>query len=374
MTIQFTKNNFKTLIIVGILCLILSMILGIFSQKIFFLSYLTSFLFYLGLSLGSLILYMISHLTASQWGKVLQPYVFISSRLIILMLLLFLPLFISFSHLYPWASPNSETLSHLVVNKLPYLNKPAFILRSFIYFASWISLSHFLGRYQRLSGPGLILITLTASFALIDWAMSLEPAWFSSIYPVILLTGFIILSLAFHIHVLQYNTKNFHFNYADKIIHDMGNLLFAFIMIWAYVSFSQFLIIWNGNRPEEVEWYLKRFSPLWIIFAFAIIVFKFFIPFFFLLQKKVKRNIQYLEKISLFIIFMFFIELIWIILPSHDVVRPNGGEILIINELNGIKIFIHLFLILLTFVGMGSLWLGFFYKKLYQYQVSGDLS
>jgi hypothetical protein len=238
-------------------------------------------------------------------------------------------------HLYPWATPgatNDSALQH----QRTYLNIPFFVFRAVIYFAVWNVLAYYLERwsaeqdhggseilsrrFQLLSAPGLVAYAITMTFASIDWAMSLETPWYSTIYGMMFLAAQALSAFAFAIPVLAFlvRRKTLDGIVSAKHFHDLGNLMFTFVMLWAYFSFSQFLIIWAGDLRQEIPWYLRRTQNGWQWIAILLIAMHFFLPFFLLLSRRVKRNLMWLSSVALAVVFMNLVNMYWMIAPSYS--------------------------------------------------------
>jgi hypothetical protein len=218
--------------------------------------------------------------------------------------------------------------------KAPYLNVPFFLLRTLFYFSCWIALAHFLNRWSReqdetgdpalagkmetMSGPGLVLFGATVTFASFDWVMSLEPHWFSTVFGLSFMVGQVLTAFPFAIAMTAYLSSRKPLSEAVTAVHfhDLGKLTLAFVMLWAYLSFSQFLIIWSGNLPEETPYYIKRLTGGWQYFQLALIVFHFALPFFLLLSRSLKRSGAKLVKVAVLILLMRFVDLYLQIIPA----------------------------------------------------------
>jgi hypothetical protein len=251
--------------------------------------------------------------------------------------------------------------------KSKYLNLPFFTVRAAIYFAIWLTLAYFLNRWSLLqdrtadgkytknmrvlSGPGMVLFVFTVSFASIDWFMSLDWEWSSTIYGFIFVAAWSLSSLAFTIAVMAALSKHEPMNniVAQLHFHDLGKLLLALVMLWSYFAFSQFLIIWSGNLPEEIRWYLPRIHGAWGAIALAVIVLHFAFPFLFLLSRSLKRHAGKLVIVAILILVMRLIDLFWMIEPNF-----SGGE------------FHFSWMDLVAPIAMGGLWLGVFARALTQ--------
>ena len=308
---------------------------GLFFQPTqFFQSYLMAYMLCLGVTLGCLALGMVHQLSGGAWGVVARRPIGAASRVLPVMTLLFLPIVFGMRYLYPWTHADLVARDEVLQAKQLYLNIPFFLLRATVYFIAWNAVSHFLNawsleqdsandpriarRMQLLSGGGLVVYTLTITFASFDWLMSLEPHWFSTIYGVLIIGGQGLTGLAFLIIVLVWLGRR---PPLDRIIapphfHDLGNLLLAFVMLWAYFSFSQYLIIWSGNLPEEIAWYLHRLHTSWRVVGAGLVLFHFAVPFALLLSRTVKREPQMIVKVAIGIMIVRLVDLFWLIAPE----------------------------------------------------------
>ena len=300
----------------------------------FFRSYLLGYLFWIGIALGSFAILMLHHLVGGAWGFVICRTLESATRTLPLMGLLFVPLLLGMHHVYVWARPEEVAADELLQHKSYYLNLPFFIARAAVYFAIWIGIAYFLNkwsaehdrttdpslarRFQLLSGPGLLLYGLTVTFAFVDWVMSLEPHWFSTVYGVMFMIGQVLGALAFAIVVTALLVKRKPLS--DVVVpghfHDLGNLLLAFVMLWAYIAFSQYLIIWSGNLPEEIPWYLQRSSGGWQWVALLLFLFHFCLPFLVLLSRGAKRRVQILATVAATLAVMRLVDLFWLVAPA----------------------------------------------------------
>lgn len=303
----------------------------------FFRSYLLAFVFWIGITVGCLGLLMLQHLTGGAWGLVIRRVLEAGTRTLPLMIILFIPLVFGLSHIYEWVRP--EHIAEPVARKLieakhGYLNVTFFLIRAAIYFAIWAVLTLLLNKWsgeqdrtanrrlsrnlQKMSGPGLVLFVLTVTFASIDWVMSLEPEWFSTIFGLIFVISWVLTAFSFVIAtmVLLAGRKPMNGVVAPAHFHDLGKLLLAFVMIWAYFNFSQYLIIWSGNIPEETKWYLHRSRGGWGYVAVAVVIFHFALPFMLLLSRDLKRNARRLALVAIVVFLFRFVDLFWIITPT----------------------------------------------------------
>ena len=247
----------------------------------FFAAYLVGFLFWIGIALGSLGITMLHHLVGGSWGLPVRRPMEAGAMTLLPLAVLFLPVAFNLPILYPWARPEEVRLDEDLYRKTAYLNVSFFLIRALAYFAIWIVFAFLLRRWsraqdettdpapshrlQQMSGPGLVLLFLTGTFAAMDWGMSLEPNWASTIYGTMLIVGQALSTLALMIAVAIMLTVDRPMNEVatPARLHDLGNLLLAFVMLWAYMAFSQFLIIWAGDLSEEIPWYLRRTHGGW---------------------------------------------------------------------------------------------------------------
>jgi hypothetical protein len=323
----------KRALALGVAALALSAAGGIFNPQQFFRSYLVAYLFWIGLPLGSFALVMLHHLVGGRWGFMIQRPLESAVRTFALMAIFFLPLVFGLRELYPWSLPGAAA-DPIVREKSAYLNAGFFIARAAAYFAVWIIVGRLLYRWsleqdrtgessltarlQNLSGPGLVLYGLTVTFSAIDWIMSLEPNWYSTIYGMMFMVGYGLAALAFAIIVayLLADQKPLSQIAGPDRFHDLGNLLLALVMLWAYLGFSQFLLVWTENLREEIPWYLKRMAGGWQAIAVLLVVGQFALPFLLLLSRSAKRSARFLSGVAFLILFMHWIDLVWLVAPA----------------------------------------------------------
>ena len=323
-------------LIVGGVGAVLCLVGAILNPAQFYYAYLLAFMFWLGITLGSLGLLMIQHLSGGAWGFVIRRALEAATRLVPLMAVLFVPLLIGMRTLYPWAYPDKVAADIILQNKRVYLNVPFFVVRTCFYFAVWFALAWYLNRWsleqdesgeepagrrmRAISAGGLVLYVLTMTFASVDWLMSLEPHWFSTIFGAIVIGGQALSALAVAIIVLAAlaNERPVSDVAVPARFHDLGNLLLAFLLLWAYFSFSQFLIIWAGNLPEEIPWYVHRTQNSWQAISIILVIFHFVVPFALLLSRRTKRMSGTLVKVAAGILVMRLVELFWIIAPERS--------------------------------------------------------
>ena len=293
----------------------------------FFHSYLVAFIFWVSGALGCLGLLLIQYLGGASWGLLIRRQLEAGSHTLWLMSVLFLPIAIGGLHsLYLWshgaAAAVNEAEAKLISHRAAWFNQPAFLIRGVVYFLIWLGLTACLRRWsklqddsndagavqraQNLAGPGFVLYGLAVTFAAVDWVMSLDVEWFSTIFGMLMLIGMGLLALAFVITIGVYLSGHEPMSrvYQPKHFHDLGKLLLAAVMVWAYFSFSQLLIIWSGNLPEEIPWYLERFKGQWRWIGVALILLNFALPFLLLLSRDLKHNRRRLMAVAWLLIAM----------------------------------------------------------------------
>jgi hypothetical protein len=276
---------------------------------------------------------MLHHLVGGAWGLPIRRPLESGAATVVPLALLYLPLAFGIPALYAWARP--ESMGHgQAVEQSRYLGTTFFLIRTVLYFIVWISLALLLNAWSnrqdqtsdlapsrwlaRLSGPGTVVLFLAGTFSAVDWVMSLDPRWSSTIYGAMVVTGDALATLALMIAASAWLARAEPMSQVATPgqLHDLGNLLLAFVMIWAYMAFSQFLIIWCGNLTAEIPWYLKRTRGGWQWVALALIVFHFFVPFFVLLLRETKRRSSALVSVALLILGMHWIDLFWLVIPA----------------------------------------------------------
>ncbi len=333
----------------------------VWNPALFFRAYLVAYTFWLGLALGCLVLLMIQYLTGGGWGLLLRRVLEAGSRTLLPLVLLFLPLLIGLHSIYPWTTQAPGDQSGRAI----YLKVGFFLGRAAFYFVVWLILGYLLNRwstdlesgriprstrrFRLLSGPGLVLYGFTITFASVDWVMSLEPKWVSTIFPPLYAVGQLLTGLSFAVATLLLLSRysSIGVNLRPNHLRDLGNLLLTFVMLWAYISFSQFLLIWVESLPEEIPWYLRRTRGGWQMLAFLLVVFQFGLPFLMLLSRKVKENSPSLATIAGLILAMRFFDLLWWIEPAY----PERTAWFLVLDVS-------------TWIGLGGFLMWWFLRKL----------
>lgn len=320
----------------AIIAAVLALSKGVTTPRQFFQSYLVAFTYWVSVPLGCLVVLMVQHLTGGAWGLVLRRVLEAGARTLVPLAVLFVPLLFGLSSLYLWTQPGEIPQDKARL----YLNVPFFVARSVGYFAVWLVIVFLLTRWSAeqdsyansdrqsrlgaLSGPGLVVYGLTITFASIDWVMSLEPNWSSTMYPVMFAVGQLLTGFTFALAVLLLLAQRPPLSDVlnRRHLRDLGSLLLAFVMIWAYIAFSQFMLTWVGNLEEEIPWYLRRLRGGWEWLALALVLFHFVLPFLLLLSSDVKTNSRSLAKVAIALLVVRFLDVFWWIEPAY----PHEGQ------------------------------------------------
>ncbi|HEY6350126.1 MAG TPA: hypothetical protein VI636_12025 [Candidatus Angelobacter sp.] len=363
-------------VLVGILAAAVAVIWGFQNPKLFLQAYLVGFMFWLGVSLGSLALLNLQYTTGGHWGALGRRFweAATSSYNLLLLFVLWLPLVFGMKVLYPWATMKPEEL--LEDRQAYWLNPKLFVVRGVIYFALWWFWAWRLRRWaereekgnanpqrfvsiQNFSGAGVVVYGLTITFASVDWVMSLNPMWWSTVWGMLFMVGECLTAFAFTIWLLARLSQTEPLSRIVKPdhFHDYGKLMFAFVVLWAYLSFSQWLIIWQGNITEEIRWYLDRAHGHWKVIAIFLIFFHFVLPFSIMLSRSLKRQPRKLVRMAMWIMIVRVVDLFWLVQPSFhakgvsgDILAPLNWQVVSLNVIN--------------ILAIGGLWLGVFYWQL----------
>ncbi len=305
----------------------------------FFHSWLTAALFWFTVAAGGLFFTMLHHLIGSTWSVVLRRMGEAIMSVLPFMLLFFIPILFNLDQLYHWAHEGAAEHDHLLAWKEPYLNEPFFFIRFAGYFVVWMVLYLLLFRsslrqdsghsrgiqstFMRISAPGMILFALTFSFASFDWLMSMEPHWYSTIFGVYIFAGAVVGVITFMtlVGIWLFSNGAMSQCLTGEHFHDLGKLLFAFTVFWAYMAFSQYFLIWYGNIPEETVWFRERWTGSWKTISLILVFGNFVIPFLILITRIAKRNLYVLGFMAIWLLVMHYIDLHWIVMPM---LHPEG--------------------------------------------------
>jgi hypothetical protein len=308
----------------------------------FYFSWLVSYLYFLSIALGALFFVLMLAVTRAAWGVSLRRVLENVMATLPVFALLFVPIWLGRHELYEWMNPEEVAKSPLLQGKSPFLNEGFWFVRAIFYFAVWGALAAFFSgqsqkqdetgderisaRLRGVAPVGTLLFALTSTFATIDWMMSLEPAWYSTMIGVYFFAGAVVGILSFTILLVHFAYAQGALRGAVTVEHlqDVGKLLFGFTIFWAYIAFSQYFLIWYANVPEETIYYMKRQVGSWQSAGTVLAVGHFLFPFFFLMPRAVKRNSTLLVLIAVWQLLMHFLDLHWCVMP---ILHPEGFRI-----------------------------------------------
>jgi len=326
-------------LIAGILGAALCLIGFFLDHDQFYRSYLWSYVFIVGVSLGSMAWLMLQYLTGGAWGVVIRRPAEAAARTLPLVALMFIPVLIGIPNLYKWSHAAIVNADEVLKHKSSYLNVPFFIGRAVVYLGMWNLIAYLLNKWSAredaeggirphskmasISAPGLIFWAFSITFMAVDWVLSLDPHWFSTIFGMLFMVGQGLSSMAFLVTLLVLLSYRSPLSgiLTPRHLHDLGKLLLALVMVWAYFSFSQFLIIWAGNLPDEIPWYLERLRGGWQYVGLALVIGHFALPFALLLSRDLKRNFKLLAGIAVFILLMRFVDIYWLVAPDYRIAQ-----------------------------------------------------
>ncbi|HZN54942.1 MAG TPA: hypothetical protein VFB67_06425 [Candidatus Polarisedimenticolaceae bacterium] len=327
---------------VGVLATALSLVLASGNPRQFAFSWLLAFLFFASLAIGGMYFVLVHYATQAGWGVVVRRLAENMMGTIPLLALLFLPIVWQMRELFPWVNALADGDDHLIAAKAPYLNTRFFLVRAAVYFTVWVAIALLFARrsraqdrtggtaislaLKRISAPALIALALTQTFAAFDWIMSLDPTWYSTIFGVYWFAGSFVSTFAFL--VLAIVVLRSAGLMKDVItlehFHDLGKLLFAFTVFWAYIGFSQFFLIWYGNIPEETIFFRERLEGSWRAMSFLLAAGHFAVPFFFFMPRSIKRKPGLLALGAGWMLLMHFVDMYWLVMPA---MHPHGVHI-----------------------------------------------
>jgi hypothetical protein len=346
--------------------LILSAIGFFVNRASFFQSYLFAFLYWSGFALGGLGILLLNNVVGGKWGVTTRSLLIAAMRTLPLIFIFLLPILLfGLPSLYPWAHPDLVSHNQFLAHRKPYMNIPFFLVRVLIYFAVWLfwgfralrmaDLQDKTGdatlpvRMRQFSAPGLLAFVLTITFAYIDWVLSTDVEFYSTVYGAMIMIGDVLQTFALTIIVLIFASKGDRFGgrINSSLLHDLGNLMFAFTIFWTYLSASQLIIIWPADLPQEIAWYLVRVRGGWTIIAAVVAICMFAIPFLALLSQARKQNPNRLIRVAFWILAARAIDLFWIVEPTF---RTHGFALYWTD--------------ITTFFGLGGIWVFFYLRQL----------
>ena len=307
---------------------------GFFLQpEHFWHAYLTGFVFIAGITLGCLGLQLLHGLTTGGWGHVIRKYAEAATRTFPILFLFFVPVLLNLQKIYPWVEETAK--DPVLMKKALYLNVTGFRVRAVVFFLVWMFLSALIHkkcrelagsddetrtRLQLVCGLGMLAFVFSATFAAFDWSMSLTPHWFSTMFGIMTIIGQTLAAIAFLILISGFSVPEGSPAEKDRKTvqgyHDLGNLALAFVMLWAYTNFAQFFIIWSANLPEEIAYFLPRYRNGWMILGLGLILIHFFIPFFLLLNRIIKKSVRLLSRVAIWVLLVRFADVVWTTVPT----------------------------------------------------------
>ncbi|MGB9204679.1 MAG: hypothetical protein WCB94_12015 [Terriglobales bacterium] len=354
-------------LVIGVIAAIASIAGAYLAPGSFYPAYLTGFMFWLGLSLGCMAILMLYHLVGGAWGTVIRRILESGMMTLPLMFVLFIPILLHLPKLYFWARPDvltdPKTDPKIIEITHSYLNFNGILLRYIVYFAIWFGMAYFLNRwsteqdsiagqstlrFRAMSSIGLVIYSLTISFAVIDWVMSLQARWISTIYGLLFVAGEALSAFCFVVVIesILGKRKPMSEYLTDTEVHDHGKFILTFVMVWAYFNFSQWLIIWAGNLPEEIPWYVRRMNGGWEVVGLFLVVFHFAVPFALLLSRQLKRKARSLVWLASWLMVMRIVDIFWHIEPaSYPAFHLSWLHFAIV-------------------AGVGGLWMAYFFHNL----------
>jgi hypothetical protein len=361
------QNIQQRSLVIGVIGAVASVAGAFLAPESFYSAYLTGFMFWLGLSLGCMAILMLYHLVGGAWGTVIRRILESGMMTLPMMFVLFIPILLNLPRLYFWARPDvladPKTDPKIAEIAHSYLNFNGILIRYILYFAIWFGMAYFLNRwsteqdsiagqstlrFRAISSIGLVIYSLTISFAVIDWVMSLQARWISTIYGLLFIAGEALSAFCFCVVIenILGKRKPMSDYLTDTQVHDHGKLMLAFVMVWAYFNFSQWLIIWAGNLPEEIPWYVRRMNGGWEAVGLFLVVFHFAVPFALLLSRQLKRQTRTLVWLASWLIVMRIVDIYWHVEPAF---HPT----------------FHLsWVVFAILAGMGGLWMAYFFHNL----------
>jgi hypothetical protein len=364
----FVSSLQRRAMMVGVVFAVISVIGFAIEPRQAMHSYLLAFMLALGFTLGALSLLMVWHLTGGDWGVPIRRILEAAMSTLPMMAAAFIPVVVSaYLHMnYPWADPEELKHSeHIAHQARQYLNPNLFLVRGVLYFLAWGLLVYglrkwskeqdspperaFVRRLRGLSAAGIIIYGWTLTFAVIDWVMSLNPEFTSTIYGLIFMVGQALIALCLAVIMVDRLKQHEPISQVlqPKAVLDYGKLMLTFVMLWAYFSFSQWLIIWSGNLPEEIHWFIDRLHGDWGVLGLVLIVGHFAVPFALLLSRSFKQDSRKLMRLALWLIFMRYLDLFWNIEPNFHKAS-----------------FHYSWLDAVMPIAMVALWLAYFFRNL----------
>lgn len=358
-------------LVVGVAGLLVAALGWLVDPSHFFQAYLVAFLFWLSVALGCFGLLLLHHMTGGAWGLMLRRVMEAASRTFPLLLVLFLPLLLGLHELFHWTHDEAVAADPVLQHKSGYLGVPWFLARAALYFGVWLLVTYkitgmsleqdrtgdpaLFKRMQAWAAGGFLLVALTGSFASMDWMMSLDPHWFSSLFGLWYLTGAALSGLCVAILMAKWlaDRPPMERVLAPRLFHDYGKLLLALVMLWAYLSFSQLMLIWGANLPEEIPFYIQRLRGPWLAASALLLLAHFVLPFLLLLSSSRKQRKAKLMQVAAMLLVMRWVDHYWNVVPTLQAARGEEAQVVA-----------GLWVGLAAVAGVGGLWLWSFFRQL----------
>ncbi len=369
-------NRFRTLALgiggIGTIIILAAALLVPGYRELALRAWLLGFIFWGGIGIGSIGVLQLQYMTGGAWGVVLRRILEASTRTLPILFILFLPILLGVTQIYAWTHMQNDPV---IQYREIYLNPLSWGIRAVIYFALLTVMMYLLNKWSleqdkaesfeearalldrasRFSGPSTVFFVLIVTFATIDWVLSLDPHWYSTMWGLLFVAGWGLSCFSFSVAVLAWLSDKAPMNrvLGKRHFHDIGKLMLAFTMLWAYLNFSQYLIIWSGNIAEETKWYVPRIQGVWGFIGLALIILHFAFPFMVLLSRDIKRNAKWLASLAVFILVMRVVDAYYLIGPSPMI------------ESHAQEVGFHLnWMDFVAPVAMGGIWLWWFFGEL----------
>jgi len=318
----FLQNRIRSGVIIAVILLLLLITGSLWAPDAFFRAYWFALMVWAQLSIGALIVLLLQYLTGGEWGRAAAPILRAIACGLFLLLPLFIPALFALPHIFSWTQIEPGVSVPVLVNKLPWLNPSAFLVRTLVYLTAFsvVLLLRYRDPISTVAGPFLVLVIVMISFCSADWMMSLQPTFYSSLYPFLYFSGAMVSTFSVTTGIIAWMQLKGMMPSHPELLLAFGKLLFTSVLFWGYIVFCQFIIIWTGNLPDEAEWYIVRSEPAWLWFTLLVLACHFVVPFCILLSQDVKKNARQLLAICIGLFAVHLLEVFWMMRPT-----PGAG-------------------------------------------------